>query len=105
MKKSYKNAAQNNIRVFAVVNSKTQLLDIYLDLYGQREYVVSREYSPALYQTLRSGIRLGDLHRKSQTAINKSCHKKTRRKNRGDVEIARINFLLRVIDEYLQDAA
>lgn len=105
MKRSEKNAAQNNIRVIAISNPKTQLLDIYIDRYGRREYVVSREYRPVLYRTLRSGIRLNDLRRKSLTAINKSCHKKTRKKNRGDVEIARINFLLRVIDEYLQYAA
>ena len=75
------------IRVFAVNNYKVRSrFDIYLEFSGQREWLMSHRHNGYLFKLLERGISLGDLRRFG-----------------GRREQSRVQYLLRVIDEYLEE--
>ena len=80
--------ADNRIRVIAVNNYKVESrFDIYLEFSGQREWLMMHRHNGFLYRLLHDSISLSELRRL---------------KGR---EQRQIQYLLKVIDEYLEDRA
>ena len=79
---------ENRIKVFAVNNYKVESrFDIYLEFSGRREWLMMHRHSGILYNLLRNGVTLGELRRFKGRDQN------------------RVQYLIRVIDEYLEDRA
>ena len=74
------------VRVIAVNNySVVSRFDIYLEFSGKREWLMMHRHNGILYGMLRNGISLGELRRFSGR------------------DRERVQHLVRVIDEYLED--
>lgn len=74
------------VRVVAINNDKVySKFDIYLEFSGRREWLMIHRHNGILFKILQHGISLGELRRL---------------KGR---EQGRVQYLLRVIDEYLSD--
>ena len=78
----------SSVRVIAVNNAKVKSkFDIYLDFSGQREWLMMHRHNGILFNMLRNGVSLGNL-----------------RRMKGNDQ-SRVRYLVRVIDEYLEDLA
>ena len=78
----------SSVRVIAVNNAKVKSkFDIYLDFSGQREWLMMHRHNGILFNMLRNGVSLGNL-----------------RRMKGNDQ-SQVRYLVRVIDEYLEDLA
>ena len=78
--------SERSIRVIAVNNySVESKFDIYLEFSGKREWLMMHRHNGILYNMLKHGVSIGEL-------------KRFNGRDKG-----RVQYLLRVIDEYLED--
>ena len=90
-----------NIRVRVESEKGRSGFHIYLDFSGQREYLMYHRHNGLLYNRLKGdGVRLSDLRRWKPFADH--CCKKEE-KDRFDKLWNMTQYLLAVIDDYLQE--
>lgn len=93
---------ENNIRIIAENRKNDIGFNIYIELSGQREYLMSHRHNGMLFNVLKDGIYLNELRRwKPNDYI---CKSSRRSKVSGYSQLhGIIRHLLLVVDDYLLD--
>lgn len=86
-----------NIRVCAVNNGNRDGFNIYLDFSGQREYLIYHRHNGLLYDLLKDGVAIDDVHRWTPASLG--CFHVGRTGSSGLYEVTK--HLVSVINDYM----
>ena len=90
-----------NVRVFAENNEYHDGFNIYVELSGQREFVMCHRHNAPIYWLLTDGVWFNELKRCKPGQILKLTPHYKRCPRSADIS-GSVRHLIRAIDEYLQ---
>ena len=87
-----------NTGIIAYTNKGGYGFDIFLDISGKQEYIMSHRHNAFLFELMRNRISLSELRRWEPKPARNNLNRKNIRKKRSSV-----SHIIRVIDDYIKE--